>query len=234
MESIKTLFEKRNILLSLRHYDPDDFAVNWEFSSIAKNRDLFESLYSTYPLDCVSDTDTYYYYLLTRKIFRMGELVHNPDLLFREQKDADLLVQLARDAEYALSKTTDSAIKYVNEHIKDIFSAEQTDYELKYISVEFITEHQIDINYSAFEYLCRNFSRLIINRFTELRNIFIKYQKLFTILFPSGSLDFVSALGLQDVLVVWKNEYRTKDSPFKQILDHYVDRLCHDIAEAFS
>ena len=71
MESIKTLFEKRNILLSLRHYDPDDLAVNWELSSIAKNRDLFESLYSTHPLDCVSDINSYYYYLLTRKIFNL-------------------------------------------------------------------------------------------------------------------------------------------------------------------
>ena len=73
MESINTILEKRNIHLPLRYYGADDLSVGLEIRSIVENRDLFESLYSTYPLDCVSDINSYYYYLLTRKIFRMEE-----------------------------------------------------------------------------------------------------------------------------------------------------------------
>ena len=234
MESIKTLFEKRNILLSLRHYDPDDLAVNWELSSIAKNRDLFESLYSTHPLDCVSDINSYYYYLLTRKIFRMGELVHNPDIRFREQKDADLLEKLSDDAEAVIRKTSDSAIIYINEHAEDIFSVEQPNSELKYVSVDLIIECQESINYSVFKYLCQNFSILIIRRFGELRETFLKYQDLFTVLFPSGHLDLKNPFGLQTELGVWRQEYGTKDSPFKSVIDRYVDELCLDVSELLS
>ena len=233
MESIKTLFEKRNILLSLRHYDPDDLAVNWELSSIAKNRDLFESLYSTHPLDCVSDINSYYYYLLTRKIFRMGELVHNPDIRFREQKDADLLEKLSDDAEAVIRKTSDSAIIYINEHAEDIFSVEQPNSELKYVSVDLIIECQESINYSVFKYLCQNFSILIIRRFGELRETFLKYQDLFTVLFPSGHLDLKNTFSLHDVLGVWRHEYRT-ESPFRHVLEHYVDDLCQDVYETLS
>ena len=234
MEPIKDLFEKSNILISLRYYEPGDFAVNWEIGSIAKHRVLFESLYSTHPLDCVSDIHTYYYYLLTRKLFRMGELVHQPALIFNEKKDADLLSKISRDAEYTLIKTTDSAIEYINKHFEEIFLDERYEYDLKYISIDFIVERQEDINYSVFEYLCQNFSRLILNRFGDLRETFIKYRDLFTVLFPSGHLDLKNPFGLQDVLGVWRHEYRTKDSQFRQLLDGYVDDLCHDAAEVLS
>ena len=229
MESIKTVFKERNIYLPLRYYGADDLSVGWEIRSIAENRDLFESLYSTHPLDCVSDINSYYYYLLTRKIFRMGELVHNPDIRFREKKDADLLVKLARNAEYTLSKTTDSAIKYINEQFEDIFLDERYEYDLKYISLDFIIECQKNINCSVFIYLCQNFSRPIIRRFSELRDTFIKYRFLFAVLFPSGDLDLLNSLGLEDTLGVWMREYQSKDSPFRQILDLYIDELRHDV-----
>ena len=234
MESIKTVLKERNIYLPLRYYGADDLSVGWEIKSIAENRDLFESLYSRYPLDSVRDLDTYYYYLLTKKIFSMWELVYLSVVKFPERKSADLLAELAHDAEIVLSKTTDSAIEYINEHVEDIFSDEQTDYELKYISVDFIIECQEDINYSVFEYLCRNFSQLIIKRYGELRKTFIKYQKLFTVLFPSGHLDLKNSFGLQDVLGVWRHEYKTKDSPFKPVLDRYVDELCRDVDKTLS
>ena len=234
MESIKTVLKERNIYLPLRYYGADDLSVGWEIRSIAENRDLFESLYSRYPLDSVRDLDTYYYYLLTKKIFSMWELVYLSVVKYPERKSADLLAELAHDAEIVLSKTTDSAIEYINEHVEDIFSDEQTDSELKYISVDFIIEFQEDVKYSVFEYLCRNFSQLIIKRYGELRETFIKYQKLFTVLFPSGHLDLKSSFGLQDVLGVWRHEYKTKDSPFKPVLDRYVDELCRDVDRTLS
>ena len=125
MESIKTVLKERNIYLPLRYYGADDLSVGWEIRSIAENRDLFESLYSRYPLDSVRDLDTYYYYLLTKKIFSMWELVYLSVVKFPERKSADLLAELAHDAEIVLSKTTDSAIEYINEHVEDIFSDEQ-------------------------------------------------------------------------------------------------------------
>ena len=233
MESINTILEKRNIHLPLRYYGADDLSVGLEIRSIVENRDLFESLYSTYPLDCVSDINSYYYYLLTRKIFRMGELVHNPDVLFSEQKDADLLAKLSDDAEAVTRKTSDSAIRYINKHAEDIFSDEKHGSELKYISVDLIIECQERINYSVFEYLCQNFRSLIIRRFGELRETFLKYQDLFTELFPSGHLDLKNPFGLQDVLDVWRHEYRT-NSPFSPVLDHHVDELCNDVIETLS
>ena len=234
MESINTILEKRNIHLPLRYYGADDLSVGLEIRSIVENRDLFESLYSTYPLDCVSDINSYYYYLLTRKIFRMGELVHNPDIRFREQKDADLLEKLSDDAEAVIRKTSDSAIIYINEHAEDIFSVEQPNSELKYVSVDLIIECQESINYSVFKYLCQNFSILIIRRFGELRETFLKYQDLFTVLFPSGHLDLKNPFGLQTELGVWRQEYGTKDSPFKSVIDRYVDELCLDVSELLS
>lgn len=219
-QSIKSLLAEREIYLPLRLTDPDDLSVRWEIRSIVKNSDLFESLYSKYPLLRVSDLDTLYFYLLTRKIARMGELIQ-----FIESDEADLLTGLIADASIVLRKTTRSAIAYINKHTGEIFADSQPDGELKYASVDFIIEYQNDVGWHVFEYLCRNSPRLIVSRYDEMRNVFAEHPQLFSLLFPPECPVLVYEPGLQKVLDIWRQEYR-EDSPFRQLIDRHIDELC--------
>lgn len=219
-QSVKSLVAEREIYLPLRHTEPDDLSVRWEIRSIVKNRDLFESLYSRYPLLRVFDLDTLYYYLLTRKIARMGELIQ-----FLENDEADLLIGLIADASIVLRKTTRSAIAYINERTEEIFAGSQADNELKYASADFIIEYQNDVGWHVFEYLCRNSPKLIVSRYDEMRNVFAEHPQLFSLLFSPEHPVLVYEPGLQKVLDIWRQEFR-EDSPFRRLIDRQLDVLC--------
>lgn len=50
MSSLKTILESKNIIIPLRNYGIQDLSTGWEVKAIVENRDVFEDLYSQFPL----------------------------------------------------------------------------------------------------------------------------------------------------------------------------------------
>lgn len=240
-ESVKSILAENEIYLTLRQSEPEDLSFIRELQSIEEHRWLFKSLYSGYPLLRVCDLDTLYYYLLTRKIARMGNHIQYPD-----HDEDNLLTKLAADAAFALRETTGSAVAFINEHTREIFAELQTDYELKYATFDFIIEYQNECN-PVFDYLCRKLPGLIISRYDDLRDVFSEHSKLFPVLFPPEFtfLSYEPGLpqefkliltarrvlpyepGLRKVLDVWRREYKENPS-LRPLIDGYADALCRD------
>lgn len=230
IEQLRILFTEKDICLPLRHCGADDISVNWEIDSIVKNRGLFESLYAEYPLTGVYDKDTFWYYFLTEKISGMSGLCK-----FLDRNAAELLLTLSGQAGEALLKTTPAAVQYIKENAEEIFSDPEQDPELRYAAADFVIRNQTDfitgneegISAPVFEILCRLMPHLIVSRFGDLRQIFIRYQDkdLFSLLFRDGSLKDILDIGLGDVLDAWREEYSEADSPFRFEINRHADRL---------
>ena len=230
IKQLRILFTEKDICLPLRHCGADDISVNWEIDSIVKNRGLFESLYAEYPLTGVYDKDTFWYYFLTEKISGMSGLCK-----FLDRNAAELLLTLSGQAGEALLKTTPAAVQYIKENAEEIFSDPEQDPELRYAAADFVIRNQTDfitrneegISAPVFEILCRLMPHLIVSRFGDLRQIFIRYQDkdLFSLLFRDGSLKDILDIGLGDVLDAWREEYSEADSPFRFEINRHADRL---------
>lgn len=230
IEQLRILYTEKDICLPLRHCGADDISVNWEIDSIVKNRGLFESLYAEYPLTGVYDKDTFWYYFLTEKISGMSGLCK-----FLDRNAAELLLTLSGQAGEALLKTTPAAVQYIKENAEEIFSDPEQDPELRYAAADFIIRNQTDfitgnqkgISAPVFEIICRLMPHLIVSRFGDLRQIFIRYQDkdLFSLLFRDGSLKDILDIGLGDVLDAWREEYSEADSPFRFEINRHADRL---------
>ena len=67
MITLKQLFESKNIIISLRSFDPQDLVTGWEVKYIVDNPDVFNDFYSHHPLTEILTLDDYYLFLLSLK-----------------------------------------------------------------------------------------------------------------------------------------------------------------------
>lgn len=224
--SVKSFLNKNNIHIALTYSGADDFSANLDIQCIENKSELFDGLFARYQSCTVGDLNTYYYFILIRKISKMKELVP----LIADHGCAELLKRITDEADNNFKQKKGSAVTFINGHKDDIFGHQQPDFEIKYASLDFMIECLAGIDYSVFKYLCRNCASLIIDRFDDqlLKAISRDPEKkkaLFCSLFPSGRLDLVNSLGLQPVLDIWRHEHSKKDSPLRTVIEKYADEL---------
>lgn len=229
-DSVKNLLSRKNIHIALRYSGANDFSAGSDIQYVVKNGGVFEPLFKEYQAHAVNDPNTYYFFLLARKISKMKELVP----LVADQDSAQLLKRMTDEADDAFKQGKGSAIKYINGHKDGIFGPLQFDSEIKYASLDFMIECLAGIDYSVLEYLCLNCASLIIERFDDqlLKAVSRDPEKkktLFCSVFPSGHINAVNPLGLQAVLDIWSHEYNKRGSPFRLVIEKYADDLCGDV-----
>lgn len=119
MDSLQDLLKSRNIIISLRNFGSQDLGTGWEVKSIVENPDVFDDLYSRYPLTGLSSLEDYFLYLLSIKLVGLREVI--PVLLQDAHKD--IISKLSYDAEKVLSVVGNGdVIKFINGNIQDIFA----------------------------------------------------------------------------------------------------------------
>ena len=74
MDSLKEFLENRKIKISLRYFGAQDLSTGWEAKTIVENQDIFDDLYSRFPLTEILSLDDYYLYLLSLKLASMKEI----------------------------------------------------------------------------------------------------------------------------------------------------------------
>ena len=212
------------------HFTLDTLELNlykaqWSMIVVSEHREVFEQLFSEHSLKGVADIDDYYYFLLARKI---AELEKFTDSLDRDR--ADLLKNLADAARPVFKSNTKSAIDFTNDHAIDIFGhtlpACVQNIDLKNGAADFIICMQNSINEPVFKCMCKECPCEIISNYSKLNKVFDRYPKLFSKLFPSGSLQYIKSLGLKDVMDIWSNKHNYQK--YKQYIDNLADQLCQD------
>ena len=225
--SVRSIFcrEKIHFTLDTLDLNLNFYKAQWSMIVVSEHSEIFGQLFSEHALKCVADIDDYYYFLLARKVAKLGECTGVLD-----QDKADLVKKLADAARPVFKSNTKSAIDFTNDHPLNIFShtlsACVQNKDLKNGAVDFIISVQNSIKEPVFECMCEECPGEIIANYSELNKVFDRYPKLFSKLFPSGSLQYIASLGLKDVLDIWSNKRNYQK--YRQCIDKLVDQLCQD------
>ena len=226
MDSLQDLFQSKNIIISLRNYGPQDLGTGWEAKSIVENPDVFNDLYSRFPLTGISSLDDYYLYLLSRKLVGMREVI--PALLQDSHKD--IISKLSDDAEKALSIVGNGdVVKFINGNIQDIFEKEKTSHDVRFATLDLVAKYSTGISRDTFAFLCSDYGYLLIDRFDQFEKTFEQNPDLFESIYPTGRLDEINSFRVEKTLDIWCHILSKGKSSLKEPVEKRVAVLAEDI-----
>lgn len=216
----------RNITVDLRVFDPQDLAIGWEVKTIVENPDIFENFFSKYPPKLVECFDDYYLYLLTLKLISLSEAI--PVLIQEEHKEKiAALSEAAGEAVKAVD--TGSVIRFINCNIDEIFTAQVSKHDIRFVTLDLIAKYNTGIRKETFEYLCKQYNYLFIDRFDSFEAVFEREPDLFKSLFRSGRLEDINPYRLENVLDIWQHVLTKGKSYLKDTVTNNIPTLFGDI-----
>ena len=226
MTSFKDLLESKNIMISLHNFGPQDLGTAWEVKAIVENKDIFIDFYSRYPLTEISCLDDYYLYLLSLKFVGMRDVI--PVLLQDEHKR--IISNISDNAEKAIEGIEiGDVIKFINENIQIIFDKERTSHDIQFVTIDLIAKYNGGISKDVFEFLCKNYGNLIIDRFEQFEKTFEQYPELFDFIYPTGHLEEINSFRLGKTLDIWCHVIKKGKSSLKEAVTKRVITLAEDI-----
>ena len=226
MDSLKDILESKNIMISLRSFDHQDLRTGWEVKLIVENPDIFDVLYSRYPLSGLSNLDDYYLYLLSLKLICMRELI--PVLLQETHKV--VISKLSDNAEQAVSGiTTGDAIRFINDNIKEIFDKGKNSYDIRFVTLDLVAKYISGIKQETLAFLCKDYGYLLIDRFDQFEKAFEQYPDLFKSIYPTGHLDEINPFRLEKTLDIWCHILNKGKSNLQVTVTSRVTVLAEDV-----
>ena len=226
MDSLKEFLENRKIKISLRYFGAQDLSTGWEAKTIVENQDIFDDLYSRFPLTEILSLDDYYLYLLSLKLASMKEIA--PVQVEDEHKA--FIIKLSECAENATADIKNrDVIKFINQNIRDVFDKEKMSYDMRDVSLDIIAKYNGGIDKKVFEFLCKDSGFLLIDRFEQFEKTFEKYPDIFELIYPSGHLEEIHPFYLEKTLDIWHYILGKKKSSLKEKIVKYVAVLVEDI-----
>lgn len=226
MDSLQDLLQSKNIIISLHNYDSQDLGAAWEAKSIVENPDVFDNLYSRYPLTALYDLDDYYLYLLSRKLVGMRKVI--PALLQDAHKD--IISKLSDDAEKALAVVGNGdVVKFINGNIQDIFDKDITSHDVRFVTLDLIAKFSTGISRDAFAFLCKDYGYLLIDRFDQFEKTFEQNPDLFESIYPTGHLDEINSFRVEKTLDIWCHILNKGKSSLKEAVEKCVAVFAEDV-----
>ena len=226
MDSLQDLLPSKNIIISLRNFGPQDLWTGLEVKTVVENPDVFEDLFSRYPLTGLSSLDDYYKYLLFQKLVGIRKVI--PLLLQDAHKD--IISKLSDDAEKVLSVVGNGdVVKFINGNIQDIFDKDKTSYDVQFVTLDLIAQYSTGISKDTFTFLCKNYGYLIIDRFDQFEKIFEQNPDLFETIYPTGHLDEINSFRIEKTLDIWCHVLNKRKSSLKSTVEKCVSVLVNDV-----
>lgn len=226
MGSLQDLLRSKNIIISLRNFGAQDLGTGWEVKFIVENPEVFDGLYSRYPLTELSSLDDYYLYLLSLKLVGMREVI--PVLLQDEHKG--IISKLSDEAEKALSSIGNGeVIKFINGNIQGIFNKDKTSHDVRFVTLDLVAKYSTGISRDTFAFLCSDYGYLLIDRFDQLEKTFEQNPDLFESIYPTGRLDEINSFRVDKTLDIWCHILSKGKSSLKEPVEKRVAVLAEDI-----
>lgn len=226
MDSLKKFLERKNIMISLRFFGPQDLGTGWEVKTIVENPGVFDDLFSRYSLSGLSNLDDYYFYLLSLKLIRMREII--PELLQEAHKI--IISKLSENAEHATSGiTTGDVIRFINDNIQEIFDQEKTSHDIRFVTLDLIAKYISGMKRETFAFLCKDFGYLLIDQFDQFEKVFELYPDLFESIYLTGHLDEINSFRLEKTLDIWRHILNKGRSNLKETVASRITVLAEDI-----
>lgn len=225
MMSIQEQMREKHIHLSTRYYGINNLTTGWEIQEIIDNTDLFGNLFEQNPLVSLETRDDYLLYLYSRKISSMIEVV--PLLLQDDHKT--IISQLVDEAIKASDRISNGMlVKFINSHIEEIFDVEDSSSDIRHTTLDIIAAFSHGISEDVYEFLCREYGYLILDRFDSFEKVFEMYPCLFSGMFPTGSLDELEGFRFETILGIFAHIWNKDHTNLKATVERVIPVMCSD------
>ena len=209
-------------------FDLQDFGTRLEMKSIVENPDIFEDLYSKFPLTGISNLEDYYFYLLSLKLIGTHKMIP----ILSKKEHIDLAIKLSSCAEKTI-QTIDKGdlIRFINGNIKAIYNKDVFKPDVRIATLNIIADYSNGISKDVFEFLSKDYGFLLIDRFDKFEKVFEKYPDLFCDLYPTCCFNEISTNQIEKNLGIWRHILNKGKSSLKEAVNNLIDSLTENIRE---
>ena len=230
METLRELFEKREIIISLHN---DNEEPEWSsflvVQYIIDNQDIFDNFFIKYPLDGIDNEDDLYLYYLSEKIVSLSLTI--PHL--KNDDDKAIIAKIIGEAEEVLNKISIGlVIKYINQNYKQLLDKRRTNHDLRDRTADIIGQYSSSgISKSVLVYIAENDGYMVIDRFEDFEKAVEKDNELFQKLFPTGHLSEIDGFRYSETLNIWAHIINKQVSSIKSLVHDRINVLYEDIID---
>ena len=229
MDSLRELFERKRISISLQIIDVPDLFSAWEVKTILDNTDIFKDLFSLFPLNDVSNLEEYYRYLLFLKLSKIHSII--PAL--KRDEDKAFIKELSIHAKNEVSKIgLASVLKFINTSIREIFTSGEGLSDMRVVTVDIIAQYSASIPKRTLEFLAKDYGFWFVDRFEQFEKSLEKYPDLFEMVFPADHIIETCCSRYDEVLGIWFHILNKTKSELKPIVEKRINTLAEEVKKA--
>lgn len=217
------------------------FSTIQDIMQIQKNTNFFEDFYDKFTLTHIENFNDYCTYLITKKFVDMEKTL--PLLNF--QNDDPVVLSLIANAKKAIKAIEDienrEVILFINSSYNDILQNEYIEFgvrDLFVTTIDYIIQFKTGIKNNVFEYICDNFSYVIIHHYDQFEKVIERNPDLFKKAFSDKNIGELSTNNLIDLLGVLEHIFKKDKSNLSndaenvvQILYSKIEQLANDTTQ---
>lgn len=229
MDSLRELFERKRISISLHVFDAPDLFSAWEVKSILDNTDIFKDLFKLFPLNAVSNLEEYYRYLLFWKLSKIHSIIP----VLKSDEDKEFIKELSEHAENEVSKIgLGPVLKYINTSIQEIFTSGEGLSDMRVVTVDIIAQYSTSVPKRTLEFLAKDYGFWFVDRFEQFEKSLEKYPDLFELVFPADHIIETCCSRYDEVLEIWSHILNKPKSKLKTIVENRINALAEEVKKA--
>lgn len=203
-----------------------DFLSNWELFNILDSSEELIKLLDDFELCNINNVSNYFDFVILCKIMSAKN-----NLNYIKDNNNKLLIKKICDLSSRILEKINNkvVINFINSNYLSIFGADIDIINLQSSTISLISKFTAGIKSPVFEYICKEYSYLIINNFELFYKIIADNINLFDILFCKYSYEEVHQLRVERVLQVWAYILNKNNCELKNKLLFLTKELCKDI-----
>lgn len=222
--------EGEGICFSLEYSGSENYETFWDIKTILDNKESFCTIINSANLNEIKSVSQYMDFLCLKKIDYFHEVIST----IKNETDKNLILKLADlSAMKCKSIENKELIQFINESFQNIFAPEFHRYALPKITLTYIILFQKGIDIKVFEFLCRAYNFLVLDKYQDFQKIFDKNIYLFEKLFLRRNLAEVRELRFESVFPVFEMVLNGKNEVLKKFVADIINTIIQDFEKIF-
>lgn len=214
--------KKKNIVISLQVFEPNDLSIGWEVQSIIDNPDIFDNFYSKYPLSHIVKIEDYYLYLLSLKLQSLANSISR----INSEEHKEIVANICAAAtESVQNVSVGEVVKYINNNTQEIFESEHSSPDIRAVTIDLISKYNRGIGREVFIYLCKTHSYFFIERFENFESVFDQDLELFKVLFPLETFEKYYPYRINEVFEIWFHIIMKGNATLKDYINSIIPAI---------
>lgn len=226
MKSLVEQLNGENSILSLQHYEPNDFVTPIEIKTVLDNFQLIKEYFIENSSDSINNIQQFMDYFIAEKILSLNKII---PLIESEENKVLLskIIEVARNKYESIN--IGQIICFINENILDVFNEKYQIYGLSNVTLGVMIRFQKGIKVEVFEYLIDNYDYLLIDNYSNFEKLLEGESQLFFRLFKKETIEELLTYRGEEIFLIFANIFEKNNSRLLNIINPLVDKIIKDI-----